>query len=274
VIEVRNSSGEVIYRATTDENGNVPNIPITPGIYTFHEVLAPEGYELNETAMTFTVDENGNVTGDTTIRDDFTRFSLMKLDENNEPLAGVEFVLMKEDGTLLMSALTDENGFATFEKVPYGSYRIVETKPLPGYLPNDTEIQLTVDGHFINPAQPVATVVNRRIPSTYDFIKTDHKDNPLAGVMFALEDEGGNIIRELVSGEDGIVHVTDLAPRVYVIREIETLEGFTLTDETIRVVIDEDYAVPEGKDMFHLINYPDDIQTGFPHTGFPCRQYG
>ena len=42
-IEVRNDQNKVIYRAVTDENGQIPRIPVTPGRYTFHEVLAPDG---------------------------------------------------------------------------------------------------------------------------------------------------------------------------------------------------------------------------------------
>jgi uncharacterized surface anchored protein len=271
MIEVRNSGGEVIYRATTDENGQIPDIPVTPGAYTFREVLAPEGYAINEAVMTFTVDENGNVTGDTVIRDDFTRFSIIKQDGNHQPLAGVELGLMKEDGSLLLKAVTDENGLASFEKVPFGTYSIVETQPLPGYLPNDTKIELTVDGHFINPSEPLATIINRRIPTEYAFVKVDHEGNPMEGVKFALEDEDGNVIRDLVSGEDGIVHVTDLQPGVYVIREIETLEGFIRTDEKIRIVIDEQYTVPE--EMYHLVNYPG-IQTGVEFAMTPVMWAG
>jgi hypothetical protein len=63
----------------------------------------------------------------------------------------------------------------------------------------------------------------------------------------------------MVSGEDGIVHVDDLTPGAYLIREIETLEGYTVTEETIPVVIDEHYIVPD--EMFVLKNYPT-IQTG------------
>ena len=110
VIEVKNSDGEVIYRAATGENGHIPDIPITPGTYTFREILAPEGYALNEAVMTFTVDESGNITGDTTIRDDYTRFSLLKHDESEQPLAGVEFALMREDGSLRYNAVSDESG--------------------------------------------------------------------------------------------------------------------------------------------------------------------
>ena len=81
----------------------------------------------------------------------------------------------------------------------------------------------------------------------------------MPGVKFTLEDGAGNILRDLVSGEDGIVHVTALTPGVYIIREIETLEGFTRSEETIKVVIDEKYVIP--KEMYKLINYPN-IQTG------------
>ena len=90
-------------------------------------------------------------------------------------------------------------------------------------------------------------------------MKTDNEGNPLPGVKFTLEDQEGNILRDLVSGEDGIVHVDDLAPGTYLIREIETLEGFTVSGEPIEVVIDEHYIVPD--EIFVLVNYPD-IQTG------------
>ena len=50
-----------------------------------------------------------------------------------------------------------------------------------------------------------------------------------------------------------------LTPGTYIIREIETLEGFTITEESIEVVIDEHYIIPD--EMFTLMNYPI-IQTG------------
>ena len=84
----------------TDENGEIPDMPLTPGDYTFREILAPEGYELNEAEMPFTVHEDGTVTGDTTIRDDFTRVQLIKHDENGRPLADTQFILSDESGRI------------------------------------------------------------------------------------------------------------------------------------------------------------------------------
>ena len=364
-IEVKDEQGNVMYRETTDANGQIPQIPVTPGTYTFKETYAPDGYALNEAEMRFTVDADGNVTGDTTIRDDYTRFSLHKVDENGKPLAGVMFGLKKADGMLMMTAKTDAKGMATFEKVPFGTYTLVETQALPGYLKADTEIRLTVDGTFVNSKEPIATVVNERqkirglkvdtagqalpgaafslinadtgeivdvaasdekgefyltgfgygdwiiretvvpegfnrvedvlihvdedwkapnallltdIPNHYDFIKVDEDGCPMEGVRFALEDEDGNVLRELASGEDGIVHADDLKPGVYVIREIETQAGYRLTEETIRVVIDENYIAPD--ELFRLVNFPeeerprDEIQTGVDVPVTPMMLYG
>lgn len=364
-IEVRDEQGKVIYRETTDANGQLPQIPVAPGTYTFKETYAPDGYALNEAEMRFTVDADGNVTGDTTIRDDYTRFSLRKVDESGKPLSGVMFGLKKADGMLMMTAKTDAKGMATFEKVPFGTYTLVETQALPGYLKADTEIRLTVDGTFVNPKEPIATVINERqkirglkvdtagqaltgaefnlinadtgeivdvaesnekgeffltgfgygdwiiretvapegfnrvedvlihvdkdwkapntllltdIPNHYEFVKVDEDGCPMEGVKFALEDEDGNVLRELVSGEDGIVHVDDLKPGMYIIREIETQAGYHLTEETIRVVIDENYIVPD--EMFRLVNFPeeerpkDKIQTGVDVPVTPMMLYG
>ena len=100
----------------------------------------------------------------------------------------------------------------------------------------------------------------------------------MEGVKFALEDEDGNTLRELASGEDGIVHADDLKPGVYVIREIETQAGYRLTEETIRVVIDENYIVPD--ELFRLVNFPeeerpeDEIQTGVDVPVTPMMRFG
>ena len=364
-IEVKGEQGKVIYRETTDANGQIPQISVTPGTYTFKEVYAPDGYALNEAEMRFTVDADGNVTGDTTIRDDYTRFSLRKVDESGKPLAGVMFGLKKADGMLMMTAKTDAKGMATFEKVPFGTYMLVETQALPGYLKTDTEIRLTVDSTFVNPKEPIATVTNERqkirglkvdtagqallgaafslinadtgeivdvaasdekgefyltgfgygdwiiretvvpegfnrvedvlihvdedwkapnvllltdIPNHYEFIKVDEDGCPMEGVRFALEDEDGNVLRELASGEDGIVRADDLKPGVYVIREIETQAGYRLTEETIRVVIDENYIVAD--ELFRLVNFPeeerpkDEIQTGVDVPVTPMMRFG
>jgi LPXTG-motif cell wall-anchored protein len=117
------------------------------------------------------------------------------------------------------------------------------------------DLTFNVDADWTEPAP--FTCVN--IPHHYEFVKTDNEGHPMAGVKFTLEDANGNVLNDLVSGEDGIVHVTGLKPGRYIIREIETREGYSVSGETIEVVIDEKYVVPA--EMYVLVNYPS-IQTG------------
>lgn len=78
-------------------------------------------------------------------------------------------------------------------------------------------------------------------------------------MTFGVEDTQGNILQEVVSDEDGVVYITDLLAGSYIIRELETVEGFTRSDEVIELVIDENYVVPEKLQRF--VNYPT-IETG------------
>lgn len=181
LIEVRNSRDEIIYRARIDENGELPDILLMPGQYAFREVLAPDGYALNEAVCIFVVDAQGQVSGDTEIRDDWTRFSLRKTDTGGRVLAGVQFALVDADGNQIMTAETDENGLASFERIPHGSYTVVETQPLPGYLPAGTVAELTVDGQYVNP-DTTLEIVN--VPADTPDIQTG-VDLPFTPLMWA-----------------------------------------------------------------------------------------
>ena len=181
LIEVRNSRDEIIYRARTDENGELPDILLMPGQYAFREVLAPDGYVLNEAVCIFVVDAQGQVSGDTEIRDDWTRFSLRKTDTGGRVLAGVQFALVDADGNQIMTAETDENGLASFERIPHGRYTVVETQPLSGYLPAGTVAELTVDGQYVNPDAPLEVV---NVPADTPDIQTG-VDLPFTPLMWA-----------------------------------------------------------------------------------------
>ena len=131
----------------------------------------------------------------------------------------------------------------------YGGWIIRETEAPEGYNRME-DIYLQVDENWTE-SEPI-TLVN--IPTTYMFFKSDNRKNPLAGVTFAVEDELGNKVQEVISGEDGVVYVYGLTPGRYTIRELEPLEGYSRTDDTIEVVIDENYTVPEK--LKRLVNYP------------------
>lgn len=240
LIEVRDSDGKIICRDYTGEDGYLPAFPAIPGTYTFREILAPEGYELCTSEISFTVNEHGEVTGQTAIADDYTRFSLLKTDSFHKPLCGVEFGLFREDGTLQATAVSDENGLVTFEKVPYGTYTIEETKPLSGYLKNFTKVPITIDGTFVNPDEPIATLEN--CLTEILIRKVDQNDTALAGAKVGLFDEDDQLIMTAISDAEGLIRFTGVDFGKYIIREIAAPDGYLLSHEVIHVTIDEGYT--------------------------------
>lgn len=270
LIEVRDERGTVIYRGTTDANGKTDSIPVTPGRYTFREVYAPEGFTLNEAVMTFTVEQDGAVIGDMAIRDDYSRFAIEKHDEGSRPLAGVTFSLVNESGNTVMTAVTDANGLAVFEKVPFGTYRVVETAPLSGYTASAMDVSITVDGTFVNSKQPIATVVNH--PNEVYLKKVDQDGRPLAGAVFGLYSAFDGCIQQATSDEDGIVKFTRIPYGEYTIKELKAPNGYLPSQTEIPLVIGADFK-PDNQPIAIVVNHRKDIPcikvdtTGKPLAG-------
>lgn len=257
VIEVYNEAGDLIYRDMTDEHGEIANIPVTPGSYTFREVYAPSGYSLNEMVMHFTVSEDGTITGDTAIRDDFSHFSIEKVDGSGKPLSDVVFCLVNADNIAVQTAATDRNGLATFEQVPFGSYRIVETVALAGYEPAEFQVEVTIDGTFVNPEKPIAAIVN--VPNEVLVQKVDADGRPLAGATFGLFDALGERFAVATSDENGLVRFTKIPCGSYTLREQSAPDGYLLSTEEIAVTIDSDYRSP-GQPVATVTNQRKQVQ--------------
>ena len=117
-----------------------------------------------------------------------------------------------------------------FEKIPYGSYTVVESKPLPGYLPSGAQVTLALDGTFVNPTEPIAVIPNERMKLT--FRKVDTAGNPLAGVAFSLIDaQSGTVAAHAVSDEKGEFEITGFTVGDWILREDEAPEGFNLMND-------------------------------------------
>lgn len=240
LIEVKSEDGKTVLKDYTGDDGYLPSFPAVPGKYTYREVLAPEGYELCVTELAFSINEHGEVEGKATIADDYTRFSLLKVDEYHKPLAGVEFGLFREDGTQQASAVSDEKGLVTFEKIPYGTYTIQETKTLTGYLKNFTKVPITIDGTFVNPKEPIATLENCQ--SVILIQKMDQNNMALQVAEFGLYDESGKLVMTAVTDMEGKARFVSADYGKYTIRELSAPDGYLPSRDVISVTIDEGYT--------------------------------
>ena len=247
LIEVYDAEGNIIYREYTDANGEIPNIPVMPGTYTFKETYAPSGYALNTAIKTFTVTADGQVHGDTVIRDEVNRVTLKKIRQNGEALAGAVFGLFDSEGTKVQEATSDADGSVVFQQIPYGRYTIRELSAPYGYHPSAQTWEVTVDGTYQNPIGLLDTVVNEDAPGRIRILKQDELDqHVIAGVRFDIYsvDEAGNAadcVAQMTTNEQGIAESPDLFPADYIVMEHAAPTGYeeTLWSEKITVGMDE-----------------------------------
>ena len=247
LIEVTDSNNKVIYREYTDKNGQIPNIPVVPGTYTFRETYAPEGYALNTAVKTFTVSADGKVTGDTEIRDEINKVYLKKVRENGDGLAGAVFGLFDAKGTKVQEATSDKDGLVTFSKIGYGSYVIKELTAPYGFHPSKDEWKINVDGTYLNPTKVLSTVTNEDAPGQIQILKLDELDkHPIAGVQFDIyatkaDGSAGDLISAMTTDGNGVALSAKLLVGDYVVKEHENPTGYeaTIWSETITVIMDQ-----------------------------------
>lgn len=247
LIEVSDAAGKVIYREYTDENGELPNIPIVPGSYTFKEIYAPEGYALNTAVTTFTVTVDGKVSGTTTIRDDVNKVMLKKTRQNGDVLSGAVFGIFDKDDQKVQEATSDKSGLVTFFKLGFGTYTIRELSTPYGYHISTKEWTVTINSSYQNPTTVLDTVLNEDAPGWVKLTKLDAlDDHPITGVQFDIysanaDSTTGDLVTSIITDKDGMALSASLLVGDYVVREHESPTGYAseLWSENVTVKMDE-----------------------------------
>lgn len=156
-IELYDEEGTLIYTGVTQQDGKTEEIMLPVNRkYSYKETKSVEGYALNTQIMKFEITESGEIVGDMTIKDEVTRIVLLKLDaKTKQPLAGVKFGLYDEKGTLVMEAVSQNDGLVTFEKVRFGKFQIKEIATIGGYQLSGEVITVEVNDVYENPTAPI-----------------------------------------------------------------------------------------------------------------------
>ncbi|QPK93956.1 hypothetical protein HCQ94_05135 [Actinomyces sp. zg-332] len=151
-------------------------------------------------------------------------------------LENVEFKLYSvADDSLVATTTTNEVGRAVFANIPFGEYKIVESRPLPGYEvtePNGRIINLT-PGEF-----NIQMFENTPIKGTVTVTKTDADSHEaIAGVVFALK-QGDNEVATATTNDEGIATFNDVAFGEYTLVEKAAKTGYVASTRTETVNID------------------------------------
>ncbi|XBX07584.1 SpaA isopeptide-forming pilin-related protein [Enterocloster clostridioformis] len=134
-ITIYNPDGSIYFTGVSDQNGNVRFKKPKPGVYTFKETAGPENYYVNTTVFQFTVEENGHVVGDNTVKD-YKKMPVViqKVDmETGAGLAGAVIRIMDHAGNVVIEGTTDREGKISFLPEEPGQYQYQEVIPPENY---------------------------------------------------------------------------------------------------------------------------------------------
>lgn len=137
---------KIIYQGKTNVDGIIELNDLVYGIYKIKEVMASNGYLLNEMIYEVKIDdENKDVCFE--IENELKKGKLVirKLDSSNgRVISNVEFVIMR-DNEVIYEGVTNEYGEIEIDNLPLGIYIVKEVRASDGYILNEEEIEVSLD---------------------------------------------------------------------------------------------------------------------------------
>lgn len=137
---------KIIYQGRTNVDGIIELNDLVYGIYKIKEVMASNGYLLNEMIYEVKIDdENKDVCFE--IENELKKGKLVirKLDSSNgRVISNVEFVIMR-DNEVIYEGVTNEYGEIEIDNLPLGIYIVKEVRASNGYILNEDEIEVSLD---------------------------------------------------------------------------------------------------------------------------------
>ena len=271
------SEGDLVATLVTGEGGKAVLSDIPLGLYVVKETKAPYGYVLNEEEQTVTfvyVDDTTPVIYESrTFANERQKveLSVRKQDAETElAIVGAVFGLyadtdivnadgkvIVEAGTLLETAVSDENGVVVFKKdYPLGSYYAKEMETPAGYVSTDESVVFEAAYQGQNVKTVVLESVFLNTPTTFEFTKEDIASGAeLSGATLSVIDENGNIIDIWTSkaGEAHIIKKLEVG-KTYVLREEFAPYGYLKAE-------DDQFTVEDTGEVQSVV-MKDEVPTG------------
>ncbi|WP_042267128.1 MSCRAMM family protein, partial [Clostridium perfringens] len=242
IFNLQNQEGiNIRTNLTTDENGQISLNDLAPGDYQFIETKAPEGYELDETPVKFTIvvgQKEAIKIEKVNIATPGSVILTKKDSQSGHVLKGAIFNLQNQEGINIRTDLTtDENGQISLNDLAPGDYQFIETKAPEGYELDETPVKFTI---VVGQKEAIKIEkVNIATPGSVILTKKDSQSgHVLKGAIFNLQNqEGINIRTDLTTDENGQISLNDLAPGDYQFIETKAPEGYELDETPVKFTI-------------------------------------
>lgn len=255
--DILDENKNVVDHIVTDENGKAESKKLPLGTYYYKETKAPDNVVMDEAEHQFILNENNQVVQKTVVNEvKHGKLKIIKVDENNEPLAGVTFEILDKDMNVIDEMVTNEEGIAESIELEKGTYYYRETKAPEGIKVDSSLHEFTIeeDGQNV-----IENVINYYIKGQLKIYKLiDGTQTPLAGAVFEITDENGEVVDTITSDEEGIALSEKLPYGTYYFKEIEAPDGYIKDENTYQFKV-------ENEDIIETVVY--NTEEELPVTG-------
>ena len=227
-VVVRKSDGHTMGRFVTDSTGCLTVENLAVGEYEVTEILAPDGYVIDENSSKTVTIAKGEQTYVSFVNKKLTGIQILKVDSNTkEPLSGATFEIHDANGNLVGTYHTSVSGLITTEPLQPGQYTITETKAPDGYRAISESRTVTVE------TNKTTKVTFENEPDTdVTVLKVDATTNePLEGAQFHVRSNKGLDYGVFTTDSDGMFSLSGLPQGYYILSEEVAPAGYAITTQ-------------------------------------------
>lgn len=301
VFELIDQDGNVVTTLTTGSEGTATVSGIALGMYTLHQKSGSNKHAfLEDQVIVLTKKDKGKTIKYSYVdQENEIDFVLVKRSKETKKLLNdAEYVIYDDDGKEIarLTSGTMKDGYATC-KLPYGHYKIKETKSPDGYNKNDTAKEFTLDLQSVDydsdgngtytyedTDEPVYGSVSLKKTgetlSGFEDASFVYENDQISGAVYGLyakediqKDDGtlvwkaGTLIDQKTTLKDKVVQftrkgddgkdTTDFYQGTYYVKEISGPNGYCIDTEEHEVVINWDTKPGTMNDIRDTEDVPD-----------------
>lgn len=193
VFRLTDADGGIIGDYVTDEQGEISIPDLAVGAYYVEEIVAPEGYLLDENNHKDFVINTVDPVIITFANEEMAELEVKKVDaDTGEPLSGASIRVAYDGGSDCYDVYTNDAGTATLSNLKSGTYTVTEITAPEGYLLDSTSQSIKLEAG----KKATITVKNKAKPGL--LIKKYDEDTgmPLEKAEFSVKKKDGSIVYE------------------------------------------------------------------------------
>ena len=253
ILRVVNSSGT---KMDEWETTTMPHTleGLAAGTYYIEELKAPSGYTRSLSRISFTIEADQQVTQTVAFPNTKNTLSILKVDENNLPIAGATLRLYNSSGSYSKEFKTTTTA-TVFDKLASGTYYIEEIKAPDGFVRDKSRKTITITENTTNES---ITLANKR--NQIKIAKVDAQSGAyLAGAKLQLIAPDGSLVESWTStNEAHVVSSLSLKHGTYTLKEIAAPTGYLLNATPVQITINED---SDNEHIYKMNNERIDIKV-------------